>query len=388
MLAPLDPRRPLPALLAAAAVAALTVAAAAAAPPSPLDLALVSFATSGAQNQLWNRDAFPALTQLAPRGRATLLNVSIGNGGGGGVVTSLHVVIAPDGGYPRTAMNEGVFISVVYEGGAGPAFSVPVGAFFGVFFDDSPQPEPNVHNFETSLLARRNTNSLHLRAPMPFARSVLIELVSTVNFTVGGYSIATYETRGALAAPAGGAVGYLMATHSAQSSPAWPFEATRILPAPVAGAGHIVHVAYSATTARSDLMTVAGHFNGVCEGNFEFFLDNATALPGNSTDPALLSWLGSEDFFGQSFGWTVESSERAGTTYVDGVFPDPIRMATYRDLSDAPIRFAKSVAAWVEWEWDHARVPKECLAERGACAVNFTVATLMYLTNETAASLP
>jgi hypothetical protein len=385
----------LPALLVAAAAAAIASlpllslpGAAAAAPPSPLDLALISFATSGAQNQLWNRDAFPALTQLAPRGRVTLLNVSLGGngGGGGGVVTSLHVVIAPDGDYSRTAMNEGVFISVVYEDGAGPTFSVPVGAFFGVFFDDTPQSEPNVHNFETSLLARRNTNSLHLRAPMPFARSVLIELVSAVDFTVGGYSIATYETRGAIAAPAGGAVGYLMATHSAQSSPDWPFEATRILPEPVAGAGHVVHVAYSATTARSDLMTVADHFNGVCEGNVEFFLDNSTVLPGNSSDPALLSWLGSEDFFGQSYGWTLENSERAGTTYIDGIFPDPIRMATYRDLSDAPIRFAKSVAAWIEWEWDHARVPKECLAARGSCAVNFTVTTLMYLlANATAA---
>ena len=136
-------------------------------------------------------------------------------------------------------------------------------------------------------------------------------------------------------------------------------------------------------------MTVADHFNGVCEGNVEFFLENSTALPGNSSDPALLSWLGSEDFFGQSYGWTLENSERAGTTYIDGIFPDPIRMATYRDLSDAPIRFAKSVAAWIEWEWDHARVPKECLSARGSCAINFTVTTLMYLlTNATSASRP
>jgi hypothetical protein len=360
----------------------LASGAALAAPPSPLDLSLVSFATSGAQNQLWDKDAFPLLTELAARGRVTLLNVSLPSGGG--VVTSLHVVLAPNGGGSRTAMNEGVFVSVAYEGGAGPSFSVPVGALFGVFFDDSPQPEPNVHNFETSLLARRNTNSLHLRAPMPFRRGVLIELVSQVDFSVGGYTIATYEARGALTAPAGAAVGYFMAAHVAQSSPDWPYEATRILPAPVAGAGHVVHVAYTATTARSDLMTVADHFNGVCEGNFEWFVDNATALPGNSTDPALLSWLGSEDFFGQSYGWTQESSERAGTTYIDGVFPDPIRMATYRDLSDAPIRFAKSVAAWVEWTWDHARIPRQCIDVRGTCAVNFTVTTLYYVTNESA----
>ena len=369
-------------LVAAAALAWSCAPVACAAPPSPLDLALVSFATSGAQNQLWNRDAFPKLTELAPRGRVTLLNVSAA---AGGVVTSLHVVISPDGGGgSRTEMNEGVFLSVAYEGGAGPGFIVPVGAFFGVFFDDSPQPQPNPHNFETSLLARRNTNSMHMRAPMPFAGSVLIELVSAVDFTVGGYSIATYETKGSLAPPAGGAVGYFVATHVAQSSPDWPFEATRVLPAPLAGAGHVVHVAYSATTARSDLMTVSDHFNGVCEGNWEWFLDNSTALPGNSSDPALLSWLGSEDFFGQSYGWTPENSERAGTTYVDGVFPDPIRMATYRDLSDAPIRFAKSVSAWIEWTWDHERIPAACLSARGSCAVNFTVTTFLYLTNATA----
>lgn len=342
--------------------------------PSSADLAVVTFAKSGAQNQLRNNDAFPSLTPLQPFGRVTLLNASAPMGGG--VVTSIHLVITSQG--PREAMNANVLVAVTYEGGAGPAFAVPVAAFFSDAFSDAAPLD-----FEATLFARRTTHSLHCRAPMPFRRSVLVELVSTFGERVDGYAIATYETGSALAPPAGGALGYFMAQHSNQPSPDWPFEATSVLPERVAGAGHVVFVGYTATTNRSDLMTVRNHFNGVCEGNWNFFVDNSTERPGNSSDPSLLSWLGSEDFFGQSFGWTPEVFERAGTTFINGSFPEPIRMATYRDMSDAPLRFSKSLAAAVQWDWDHARIPAACVNNRGACPVNFTTSVFYYLTNTT-----
>jgi len=360
------------ALLCAAFARAVAVAAL----PSPADLAVVSFASTRATNALWNKDAFPDLTPLRAHGRVTLLNASSATGG---VVTSLHVVLSADGS--REAMNDGVSVAVSYEGGAGPAFIVPFSAFFFEQWADS-----GPANFESTLFARRTRNSLHCRAPMPFRRSVVIELVSALDEDVGGYAIATYETGSALGVPAGGATGYFMAQHTAQASPDWPFEATRVLAAPVVGAGHVVAVGYTATTARSDVMRVQDNFNGVCEGNWNFFVDNATALPGNTTDAALVAFLGSEDFFGQSYGWTPGVGARAGTTYIGGVFPAPIKLATYRDLSDAPIRFEKSLAAAIQWDWDYARIPAACLAARGACPVDFRVTVFYYATNATRAA--
>lgn len=349
------------------------VVAGASAFPPPGDVSLVTFAASGAQNQLWNQDAFPNLTPLPAHGRVTLLNVSSLTGG---VVTSLHLVLSAGGS--REAMNSNVSVVVTYEGGAGPSFSVPYAAFtFEQWADSSPS------NFESTLFARRTRNAMHCRAPMPFRRSVLIELVSTFAEDVGGYSIATYETGSVLGVPPGGATGYFLAQHVAQVSPSWPFEATRILAQPITGAGHVVALGYTATTARSDVMRVAENFNGVCEGNWNWFVDNTTALPGNTLDTALLSWMGSEDFFGQSYGWTPATTERAGTTYIGGVFPDPIKLATYRDLADAPIRFSRSLSAAIQWDWDHSRIPTVCLATPGACPVTFGVTVFYYATNAT-----
>jgi hypothetical protein len=329
----------------------------------------VTLAVSGAQNQLWNLDAFPQLTTLAPYGNVTLLNVSAPDAWH--AVTSLHLVITPDDG-DRMAMNRGVELVVTYDGDATLSFSVPVGAFFADAWGSTSS------TFESVLFSKRNTNSLHSRASMPFRRAVVILLVSHIASRVEGYTIATYELNQPPPVP-GVSRGYFFAQYAAQDSPHWPFEATRVFSSPLIGAGHVVAVGYTATTTRSDIMTVADHFNGVCEGNWNWFVDNSTALPGNSTDPALLAWLGSEDFFGQSYGWTKEVFERAGTTLIAGVPPSPIQLATYRTLTDAPIRFRAGLTAAIQWDWDHARIPSDCLGTPGACPVNFTVTTHYYL---------
>ena len=53
------------------------------------------------------------------------------------------------------------------------------------------------------------------------------------------------------------------------------------------------------------------------------------------------------------------------------------------DIADAPLRFSKSLAAAVQWDWDHARIPAACVNNRGACPVNFTTSVFYYLTNTT-----
>lgn len=326
---------------------------------SSAQLSRVTFARSELTNQLWNEDAFP-LTPLPPFGRVTLLNAS-----GPGVVTHLHCVIVDlDGPDYGRLVNTAVSISVTYDSDPTTSFVTPYGAFFGDNFNGL------VSNFESALFAKRATNALHAVAPLPFRGAILIELISAYNHTVGGYTDAQIER-----SPWVEGTGLFFAQHHAQAVPNWPFAAVQVL-RPVAGAGHVVGVSYTAETPRSDLMNTANHFVGVCEGNWNFFVDNATALPGNSSDPALLSWLGSEDFFGQSFGWTPSVNERSGTTLIADA---PTRLSTYRMLVDAPIRFNRSIAAAVMWDWDHQRIPKPCLQGQALCPVNFTVTTFYYL---------
>lgn len=327
---------------------------------SPLQsLATVTFSRSGAQNQLWNEDAFP-LTPLPPYGSVALLNVS-----GPGVLTHLHAVLVDlQGPDPAREVNVAVFLRVTYDGDPGLTFTVP----YGAFFQDSWGGQSAL--FESALFAKRQSNALHSVAPMPFAKSILVELVSAYARTVGGYALAQYERL-----PSWSNQGYFFAQFTEQHLPQWPYAAVQVVE-PISGAGHVVGVSYTATTNRSDIMNEENHFVGVCEGNWNFFIDNTTALPGNSSSPLLLSWLGSEDFFGQSFGWTAGTNLRSGTTYIAD---HPTRLATYRMLVDAPIRFNASLTAAIQWDWDHPRIPRACLGSSGACPVNFTVTTYYYL---------
>jgi hypothetical protein len=48
-------------------------------------------------------------------------------------------------------------------------------------------------------------------------------------------------------------------------------------------------------------------------------------------------------------------------------------------LDDAPIRFNRSASAWIQWDWDHARIPAECVQGTGQCAVHWAITTFYYL---------
>jgi hypothetical protein len=327
---------------------------------TPQQLSRVTFARTFVQNQLWNDDAFP-LTPIPPFGRVTILNAS----GGPGVVTHLHCVLVDlDGPDPTRAVNTAVSISVMYDNDPSLSFTVPYGAFFGDNFNGLSS------EYESALFAKRATNALHAIAPMPFRSAVTIELISTSDHTIGGYTVAQYEH-----GPWEQGSGLFFAQYSAQSVPNWPFASVQILPQPLSGAGHVVGVSYTAETTRSDLMNVKNHFVGVCEGNWNWFVDNHTSVAGNASDPSLLSWMGSEDFFGQSYGWTPNTNVRSGTTLI---LDNPTRLSTYRMLVDAPIRFNATLTAAIQWDWDHRRIPTPCLAGESLCPVNFTVTVFYY----------
>ena len=117
-------------------------------------------------NSLWGNDAFPGTPLLLP---GKDLTIGFWNASGGGMITEIHLVLA---GPDRGDLQRHVALKITYDGLPYPSVFVPVGDFF------MDQVDSASNNYENKYFAKRPTNSWHCFAPMPYEKSIKIELVS------------------------------------------------------------------------------------------------------------------------------------------------------------------------------------------------------------------
>jgi hypothetical protein len=375
--------------------------------------------TTRVENSLFNYDAFPELPELHPGGRVTIAQF---NASRGGRINLMHLVVSGLGcgnpsGCPtqRLEIQRRVALSITYDENPFPSVVVPIGDFFVDHGPDcfernalgllepcrpSRSRDPTARNsttgkqFETPVVAKRDSDSWWSYIEMPYRTAIKVELVSRANVTIGGYAWVQHEDSPFDAS----SDGYFHAVFSSNPSLRFPLDTVPILNGgSVAGPGSLIGYAmvFTATAAPP---VFAGDFNYVCEGNWEFFLDNATALRGNdsSVDIAqagyqasdgLVTFLGTEDAFGYSGGWSGES-----TGYYSGTplwFQQGSRhaLSTYRFFPERPLRFSKQLRGQVNWAFDVQRNPvfhtgspvwRACPAGVG-CLMSYDVITYMYL---------
>ena len=378
--------------------------------------------TTRVENSLFFYDAFPELPQLAPNASVTIAEFSASRGGR---INLMHLVLGGAGcgnpsGCPapaeqRLEIQRRVALSITYNNNSFPSVFVPIGDFFVDHGPDcyernalgllepcrpSRSRDPTARNsttskqFETPAVAKRDSDSWWSYIEMPYMTAIKVELVSRASMTVGGYVWVQHED-----SPFDeSSDGYFHAVFSSNPSLRFPLDTVPILNSEsVAGPGSLIGYAM-VFTADAAPPVFAGDFNYVCEGNWEFFLDNATALRGNDSlvdvarvghqaSDGLVTFLGTEDAFGYSGGWSGES-----TGYYSGTplwFQQGGRhaLSTYRFFPGRPLRFSKELRAQVNWAFDVRRNPvfragspvwRACPAGTG-CPMSYDVITYMYL---------
>eukprot|EP01079_Euglenida_sp_SAG-EU17-18_P003910 gene3910-4283_t len=343
-------------------------------------------------NSIWGNDAFPGTPQLEP-GKS--LTIAYFKSTGGGVVTEIHLVlVGPD----RGELQRHVALKVTYDDLPYPSVFVPVGDFF--MDQESSASNP----YENMYFAKRPMYSWHCSAPMPYRESIKIELVSKASKTVEGYNYVYHDS-----APYTDGTGYFHAVYQGNTQLRFPWDAAPMLPREgLAGPGHLIGTSLAFT--GKDGTKFDGAFNHVCEGNYELFFDNTTAAYGNDssvdyrkegyqTSDHVVAVLGSEDWYGYSYGWGGDEIElgthgmwgttHSGTTFWDHPvhLPNETRtLATYR-FFPAPLRFEEHAWAQVNWHYDTGHnVPSNLCPPGDGCEVTYSLMSYWYLASPRDAS--
>jgi hypothetical protein len=333
-------------------------------------------------NSLWGDDAFPGTPELRPN---QSLTIGFWNSTGGGVVTEIHLVLS---GLPRRELQRHIAFKVTYDELPYPSVFVPLGDFF------LDQVDSDSNCFESAYFAKRPRRSWHAFAPMPYRTSIKLELVSKASAVVKGYNYVYHDSK-----PFAEGTGYFHAVYQGNIALRFPWEPAKMLPFQgIEGPGHLIGT--SLTFTGMDGSKFAGTFEHVCEGNYELYFDNSTALMGNDsavdyansgyqTSTHVIAVLGSEDWFGYSYGWAGDELElgksgffgtrHSGTTYWDEPTNKSRTLATYR-FFPAPLRFSSRAWGQVNWHYDTGHnVPENLCPPGNGCAVAYSIMSYWYL---------
>eukprot|EP00658_Telonema_sp_P-2_P065066 TRINITY_DN54409_c0_g1_i2.p1 TRINITY_DN54409_c0_g1~~TRINITY_DN54409_c0_g1_i2.p1 ORF type:complete len:354 (+),score=62.71 TRINITY_DN54409_c0_g1_i2:106-1167(+) len=315
------------------------------------------------------------------------LTIGYWNSSGGGLITEIHLVLE---GPPRTELQRHVALQITYDDLPHPSVFVPVGDFF------MDQAGSRSDPYESKYFAKRPRDSWHCLAPIPYRHSIRIQLVSQASEEVVGYTYVYHDSK-----KFAENTGYFHAIYRGNVGLRFPWEPAPILPAQgIKGPGHLVGTALAFT---GELGTkFGGNFDHVCEGNYELFYDNITRLHGNDTtvdyrkagyqtSDHVIAVLGSEDWYGYSYGWPgneknvgaasgLYGTRHSGTTYWDPPVTNGTRtLSTYRFFG-APLRF--EVGAWgqVNWGYDTGHnVPSDLCPVGQGCRIAYSVMSYWYL---------
>ena len=314
---------------------------------NPADFCKIRPYLSLMQNSLWHWDAYPELPDLAPRGR-----IELGRFDGPGVVRTIHLTLnIADGN--RAALLRGVFLQVRYDGLPFDSVHVPVGDFFCDSFGGE-----SLH-YASIVMAKRPTHSWFSYLPMPFRRGIELSLVNTTDQLVMGYGYVTAEALPAWEEDSG----YFHARWLDRTV-SLPDEEVPLLHTRGRGQFFGCHL-----TAVSRCPHFADK-QGICEGNDEFWVDDAVAPTCN--------YLGTEDFFGFSWSWhQVWADHHSGTTYLRDADGET-RLACYRFLLNDPVRFTTSLRARINYRHEIHNDQLRLARAEGSGQVRFGIVTYWF----------
>jgi len=370
-------------LLLVAALATTAVA-------SPASTAKLSpGARTTVQNALWKEDAWPTSPSLAPGGR---LSIAYFNSSRGGRVTLLHLVLT--GADARETLLRHVALSITYDDLSHPSVFVPAGDFFVEHGGQSGNASFQSGSFETPFLAFRPSRSWYSYFHMPYRRSIRIELVGAAELhgPVGCESWVQHSD-----VPWQEDDGYFHAHFAFQPRLKFPWQPAIFAPTDGwRGPGQLVGLAMRFSAPPQLASAFGGTMTHVCEGNWELYLDNTTALRGNDsrTDVAAAGYqasehavvvTGSEDMFGYSFGWASQTTGALSGTplWVNHEPGAGVQLSTYRFFDNAPMQFTTSLHAQVNWAYDTGgagkNVPADLCPAGGGCEVEYDVLSYLYL---------
>ena len=299
------------------------------------------------QNCLWNWDRYPDFPDLEPHSSIEMAHFTES-----GVIRTIHLTLNIDGG-DREDLLRGVYLQVKYDGREYASVSAPVGDFFCDSFGGESA------EFSGLVMAKRPTNSLFCYAPMPFKTEIEISLVNKTDKKVTGYGYVTAESIPEWESD----LGYFHAN--------W-HDMTVKLPEDIVplldtkGSGHFFgcHL-----TAVSNCLHFGKNMGGICEGNDEFYVDG-------SDEP--YDYLGTEDFFGFSWGWEkLWCDNHSGTTYLSDK-NGATKLACYRFFLNDPVRFSECLKVQINYRNEVNNDPLKKAKEEGNGDVRYGIVSYWY----------
>ncbi len=284
----------------------------------------------GFVNAGWAYDAYPNLETLDAGKTMTVAALD-----GPGVITHFHTTIhhlpnAVSGevylpASTRAALcARGVVLEVYYNGMDQPAVSVPLADFF------ADGCAGRARHFSSPWIEKA-PECYNCYIPMPFERCALVVLRNETPFNLTNYSYVEYDRLPEWDA----GLGYFHASWRRWAFPLSRETDERFFLA--GGRGHLIGRNWSVATDED--LFAAFHF--VMEGNNEVRIDAESAPRAD--------YLGSEDSFGFSWGWTTPfQGQWSGINYLQA--RDPAMLSVYRFHGTQPIPFNKSLEWRVNWK--------------------------------------
>ena len=303
-----------------AAGALVTVAIPALSSADPLDAArLHSKSNLHFGHNGWPFDAYPDQDLLNAKHSMIVADLR-----GPGVIRRFHISEpgAREPFHPADAFGRGVIVEIYYDHSTLPSVCVPLSDFF---LDGTRQAK----NFSTPTFEKFPKGYFSF-VQMPFREAAKVVLRNDLAFDLTAYAFIEWEKMDAWDR----SLGYFHATWKRDVFQLGPDTEREFLHINAEG-----HLFGRSETVVTDEPLFDG-FTYVMEGNNEFRIDDA---------PLEINYLGSEDAFGMSWGWSEAFiGEQHGTTFVQQSGPSTV--STYYFWDPAGVPFRKNIDLRVSWK--------------------------------------
>jgi hypothetical protein len=286
--------------------------------------ALITGERSHLVNVSWNFDKYPDEPEFTPHAKLTILDCD-----GPAAITNIHVsAYFKKGSFSDDSLTaaSSMWITVYYNNSPAPSIYMPLMDFLG---DVDCRCKP----FSTMYFTKvKESHNFYLT--MPFEKHVRIVVENRSDNDLFGYmslqveKLGQWDTR----------LGYLH-TQYKDSSATIPDDMLELMDAE--GNGSLV--AHWLRIKSDNPLCRDGEY--ICEGNDEFYLDG-------EEKPAL-EYLGTEDFYGFSWGFKGEQSDgRSAITRQDGS-ENGIALCMLRTRREDRIRFYKSCRLKIDYTQEY-----------------------------------
>jgi hypothetical protein len=287
----------------------------------------------GLANGLWYHDQYRDLKPLLGHTEVTVADIE-----GPGVITLMHITRALD--EDRAKFARGIVLQVFYDNETSPAIQAPLADFFG----DGCNGKSTYFSSNLIELVPEAYNSY---IPMPFRKRAKIVLRNdTDDYYFGAYTAIEWQKLPVW----NPSLGYLHATYTRKVFRLVP--ETKVTFFQVEGSGHLIGRQLSLVTSEPAYLQ---ELRWVVEGNNELEIDGQKKQ---------INYLGSEDSFTFSYGFRrLFTGQHVGVTFRD--FGSTLsQLSVFRFHDHMPIRFDKSLAWTIDWQYESTFVNPPAWRER------------------------